>query len=190
MEARDLRRMTIDEYIALDRASDERWEYVGGEAFAMAGASPEHNIVVANIAGALRSALRGKPCLAMSEGQKIASQRTRSYFHPDAIAVCGTPRRDERDDYAIVNPTVIVEVLSDSTEAHDRGAKFAHYRHLASLREYVLVAQDERRVEVYRRNEGGRFELFEAGASERFELASIGVSLAVDEIYANPLAPG
>jgi Uma2 family endonuclease len=93
---------------------------------------------------------------------------------------------DDEED-VIVNPTVLVEVLSDSTEAYDRGAKWAHYRRIASLREYVLVSQAEPLIEVYRRTEGGRFELFEARAGEAIELVSVGGRLDVSAVYANPL---
>ncbi len=183
MEARDLRRMEIDEYVALDRAAEERWDYVGGEAFAMAGASPEHNLVVANFAGSLRAALRGKPCLAMSEGQKIATPRTRAYFHPDVVVVCGTPEYDERDDHAIVNPTVLVEVLSPSTSDYDRGRKLVHYRSLESLTDYLLVSIEDRSVEHHHRVGPERWEVRTGIREGALELASLGIAIAMAEPF-------
>jgi Uma2 family endonuclease len=106
---------------------------------------------------------------------------------PDVSVVCGTLELDPDGANAAVNPVVLVEVLSDGTEAYDRGQKLAHYRRIPSLREYVLVSQVERRIELYRRNELQRRELYEARSGESLELAPIGCSIAVDEIYANPL---
>jgi Uma2 family endonuclease len=102
--------------------------------------------------------------------------------------VCGRLETDPDDASAIITTVLLVEVLSDSTEAYDRGEKFAHYRRIPSLREYVLVAQRGRRIEVVQRNDAGRWELYEAGAGEVVELASVGCSLAVDDVYRDPLA--
>jgi Uma2 family endonuclease len=182
MEARDLRRMSIEEYVVLDRASEERWEYVGGEAFAMAGASPEHNLVVANVAGALRAALKGKSCLAMSEGQKIASPKTRGYHHPDCVVVCDTPRYDEHDGHAIVNPTLLVEVLSPSTADYDRGGKLVHYRTLESFSDYLLVSIEDRSVEHHHRIQPGKW-LMTEHRQGAVELDSIGVTLELADLF-------
>lgn len=183
VEARDLRRMAIDEYVALDRASEERWDYVNGEAFAMAGASPEHNLVVANVAGALRGALRGKPCLVMSEGQKLATPRTRAYFHPDAIVVCGKPRYDERDDHAVVSPTLLVEVLSPSTADYDRGGKLVHYRSLETLTDYVLVSIEDRSVEHHHRVEPEKWLVRTALREGALELDSLGIAIPIADLW-------
>ena len=139
MGARELRRVSVDEYVALDRASEERWEYVNGEAFAMAGASAKHNAIVMNISLALGTALRGTPCFALGSDQKIATVATRSYHYPDVTVVCGKPRYAKDDDHAITNPTVLFEVLSESTSDYDRGAKLDHYATIAELQEYVVV---------------------------------------------------
>ncbi|MGH7295287.1 MAG: Uma2 family endonuclease [Polyangiaceae bacterium] len=104
------------------------------------------------------------------------------------MKACGKPETDPEDRHALTNPIVVVEVLSESTEARDRGVKAAHYRHISSLREYVLVSQTEPHVEVHRRNEAGRWELFEYRRGDVVELASLGCSLAVDELYRDPLA--
>lgn len=179
--------MTYDEYLALEARSETKHEYVRGEMLAMAGGTPEHAALATAMAIALGIALRGRPCRVYSSDLRVRVRETDLATYPDVTVVCGRLETADDDRHAAANPIVLVEVLSESTEAHDRGTKFAHYRHLASLREYVLVAQHERRIEVYRRNPEGRFELFEAGAGETFELTSIGATVAVDEIYANPL---
>lgn len=147
MEARSLRTMSVDEYIALDRNDDARWEYVNGEAFAMAGGSTEHAIVVGNVYAALRRALDGKPCLPFLDAQKIATVRTRAYHYPDASVVCPPFLRDAKDEHALTNPVAIFEVLSPGTRDYDQGDKFAHYRSIDSLTDYVLVDLDARTVE-------------------------------------------
>jgi Uma2 family endonuclease len=110
--------------------------------------------------------------------------------YPDLSVVCGRIERDPEDANVVINPIVLIEVLSDSTEAYDRGEKFAHYRRIPSLREYVLVSQHQPRIEVFRRNDDGSWTLYEAATSERAKLASIGCELSVDEVYANALATG
>jgi Uma2 family endonuclease len=181
--------MTYDEYVRLEEASDEKHEYLRGRVVAMAGASPEHAALTASLIATLHLALRGRPCRVYSGDLRVRVDETDMTTYPDVTVVCGSLTTSVVDPIAATNPTVIVEVLSPSTEAHDRGAKFAHHRRLASLREYVLVAQDEPRVEVYRRNDTGHFELHEAGAGERIEVASLAVTLVVDELYRDPLAP-
>lgn len=176
--------MSIDEYVALDRASEARWEYVNGEAWAMAGASPEHNLVVANVAGALRAALRGRECLALSEGQKIATPRTRSYHHPDCVVVCGTPLYDPHDEHAIVNPTALVEVLSPSTADYDRGSKLVHYRTNDSFTDYLLVSIEDRTIEHHHRIERGKW-LVTEHREGAVELESLGITLLFSEVFAD-----
>lgn len=180
-------RMEYGEYLALEERSGTKHEYLRGEVLAMAGGTPEHAALASAMTVALGTALRGRPCRLFSSDLRIRVAETDLTTYADVAVVCGRLEVAPDDRNAATNPVVIVEVLSDSTEAYDRGAKFAHYRHLPSLREYVLVAQDARRVEVYRRNESGRFELFEFVGGQALELASIGVHVAVDELYANPL---
>lgn len=180
-------RMEYGEYLALEERSAAKHEYLRGEVLAMAGGTPEHAALASAMTVALGTALRGRPCRLFSSDLRIRVAETDLTTYADVAVVCGRLEVAPDDRNAATNPVVIVEVLSDSTEAYDRGAKFAHYRRLPSLREYVLVAQDARRVEVYRRNESGRFELFEFVGGQTLELASISVSVGVDELYANPL---
>jgi len=180
-------RMSYAEYLALEGSSDVKHEYLRGQAWAMAGGSIEHGRLQANVVGELRSALQGKPCVVLTSDVKVRIDETDRTTYPDASVVCG-PRAVSPDDRnAITNPMVIVEVLSESTERDDRGEKFAHYRHLPSLEEYVLVSQDVQRIEVFRR-EGEGWMFVEAGPGQSLELRSIGASLSVDAVYFDPAA--
>jgi Uma2 family endonuclease len=181
MEARDLRRMSLAEYLQLDRGSDVRWEYVNGEAFAIA-ARPVHNLVKDNVLVALRAVLQGKPCYPLGDGQKVATPSTGAYHYPDVAVFCGPLQLDAHDDHAATNPTVLVEVLSPSTEDYDRGGKFRHYRSLASFEEYVLVSPDHRWVEHYRRVGAGQWLLTELDQGV-LVLTSIDVTVSIAALW-------
>ena len=178
--------MSYAEYVTTEKASPVRHEYLKGSVFAMAGGTPEHGALAAAIMRELGVLLRGKPCRVYSSDLRIRVLETELATYPDASVVCGKLETAPDDENAVVNPTLLVEVLSDSTEAYDRGAKAAHYRRIPSLREYVLIAQNEKRIEVYRRNQRGGWELFEA-QSGILELESVGIELDVDAVYENPL---
>jgi Uma2 family endonuclease len=181
------RTMTYDEYVTLEERSEEKHEFLRGEIVLMAGGTPEHAALASALTIALGNALRGKPCRVFSSDLRIRVRETELTTYPDLTVVCGRIELASDDRHAVTNPIVIVEVLSEASEAYDRGAKFAHYRHLESLREYVLVSQETRRIEVYRRNEYRRFELYEFASGQELELVSIDVRFDVDEIYENPL---
>ena len=184
-----LSRMSYAEYLELERSSEVKHEYLRGEVFAMAGGTPEHARLAANIIGELTAALRGRPCSVFTSDARVRIEATDRATYPDVTVVCGRLEHAADDPDSITNPVVIVEVLSDATEAEDRGEKFAHYRRLASLREYLLVSQRARRLEVYRRRDE-RWLLDEAGTGETLRLESIDVVLSVDEVYRDPLAVG
>ena len=148
--------LTPEEYIALERkaipdADTVRSEYVKGEIIAMSGASREHNLIANNISGELRHLLKGSGCETYASDMRVSAPVTSSYFYPDVVVVCEEPRFEDDVFDILLNPIILVEVLSPSTEAYDRGEKFSHYRHLASLQEYILVSQDKVLVERYRR---------------------------------------
>ncbi len=148
--------LTPTEYIAFERkaipdAEAVRHEYIDGEIINMPGASRVHNLITNNIAGELRNLLKGSRCETYANDMRVSSPMTSSYFYPDVVIVCEEPRFEDDVFDILLNPIILVEVLSPSTEAYDRGEKFGHYRHLASLQEYVLVAQDKVLVERYRR---------------------------------------
>ncbi|MFZ5438385.1 MAG: Uma2 family endonuclease [Myxococcota bacterium] len=180
--------MTLAEYVAEETTSEQKHEFINGEVYAMAGGTLEHGALCVAFGAQLANALAGKPCRTFSSDVRVHVESTGATFYPDLSVVCGRAQSPEDDPNALANPIVLVEVLSEGTEAYDRGAKAGHYRRLGSLREYVLVSQSERRIEVQRLNERGVWELHFFGAGERVELHSLGVSLSVDAVYANPLA--
>jgi Uma2 family endonuclease len=184
-------KMTYAEYLALEGKSlDVKHEFVDGEVYAMAGGTPDHGALAVAFASEVRAAIGARPCRVFSSDVRVRVVATGMAAYPDVSVVCGKLETDPEDASAITNPVLVVEVLSDSTEARDRGVKAAHYRHVPSLREYVLVSQRERRVEVHRRNEAGRWELFEYEGHATAELASVGCRVALDDLYRDPLAAG
>jgi Uma2 family endonuclease len=182
------------EYLAAEEKSATKHEWLDGvvydlDAQGMAGGTPDHAGLAAAVTTLLGVQLRGKPCRVFSSDLRIRVLATGLSTYADVAVVCGKLEVDPADANAATNPTLLVEVLSDSTEAYDRGEKFAHYRRLPALREYVLVSQHDRLVEVWRRNDRGRWELGqEAEQGGEAVLASVGCMLAVDEVYADPLA--
>ena len=143
-------RFTPEEFLARERASlDIKSEYVDGHIYAMAGAGLEHNEIVFNIAGALFNGLRGRPCRALINDMRVKVEKTVMYTYPDVVIVCDEPALEDAHFDTLLNPTVLVEVLSPSTERYDRGDKWAHFRQIETLRMYVLVAQDQARVETF-----------------------------------------
>lgn len=179
--------MTYAEYLRAEAEAEVKHEYLRGEVWAMAGGTPEHGALAAAMIMLLGSGLRGKPCRVFSSDVRVRVQATDLATYPDVSVVYGHLERAPDDPHAILNPVLLVEILSDSTEAYDRGDKAAHYRRIPSLREYLLVSQREPRLEVFRRGEGGRWELYEAGPGESLTLASVGVIVETDEVYRDPL---
>jgi len=173
---------TPEQYLALDREAEFRSEYFAGEMLAMAGASEDHNTITLNVATELRVQLRGGPCRPFSVDMRVRAGDLFAY--PDVVVVCGERRfADDRRD-VLLNPTAIVEVLSPSTEAYDRGTKFEAYRGVQSLQEYVLIAQDRPHVDQYLRQPDGRWLLSEAvGLEATIHLSSVGCDLALSEVY-------
>ncbi|MEP7121655.1 MAG: Uma2 family endonuclease [Byssovorax sp.] len=174
---------TPAEYLAWERASPERHEFFDGDTFAIAGATFEHTKIVGNLVGELRSALRHRPCDVTPSDLRVKVPATGLYTYPDVTVLCGDPVFEDDVRDTLFNPTVLIEVLSESSEGYDRGKKFRNYRSIASFREYVLVAQDMMSIERYTRGDDGVWSLHESGAGERLVLASIGCEIAVDEIY-------
>ncbi len=173
--------MTVEAYKALERDTDVRHEFINGEAYAMADGSPEHARIQINFAGALWSRSRGMPCRPTGNDQKVFVPETGSFFYADVTIVCGGHEYHPAESNALTNPSVLVEILSPSTEDYDRGTKFQHYKRLPSLAECVLVSQDERRVEIRQRVEEGWLirEVTEGDVC----LASLDLSIPLDEIY-------
>ena len=175
---------TPEEYLALERKAEHKSEYVNGKIYAMSGASREHNLITTNISGELYAQLKGKPCELYSSDLRVKVSPTGMYTYPDVVVVCGRPALEDDQFDTLTNPTLIVEVLSPSTEAYDRGEKFAHYRRLESLVEYVLVSQDKIRVEHFVRQEHASNDwLFTEVQNGVLRLTSIHCEVSIDAIY-------
>jgi Uma2 family endonuclease len=176
-------RTTAEEYLAQERASTLRHEFVRGETFAMAGASRQHNLIVTNIVGELRSALRDGPCEVYPSDMRVGIAATSSYLYPDATLVCGAPRFEDAKADTLLDPLVLFEVLSDSTESYDRGEQFERYRSIQGLAAVVLVSQKEAHVEHFERQADGSWRLRDFRAGDRLALPAPGRELAVDDLY-------
>lgn len=173
-----------EEYLEGERLAPTRSEYVRGEIWGMAGAKPVHNLITLNIGGELRTRLKGKPCIAYSSDQKVQAGHRDAYFYPDVSVVCGQPILLDGTDDVITNPTLVVEVLSPTTQRYDKEAKFADYALLPSLKEYVLVSADRRLVTHSARQPNGQWLVtFYLDAESVMLLPSLNVELPLSEIY-------
>lgn len=176
--------VTPADYLALERRAETKSEYLNGTIYAMSGASRNHNRITVNLARRLGNQLSGKPCEPFINDMRVKVSPTGLYTYPDVVIVCGDPRFEDNQVDTLLNPTVIIEVLSDSTEAYDRGEKFAHYRALESLTDYLLVAQDKPRIEHYQRQADGQWLYSVAdGMEAQTDITAIGSVLRLIEIY-------
>jgi Uma2 family endonuclease len=187
MAVQPSRHFTPEEYLDLEIDADYRSEYLNGEIYAMSGASIEHGIIISNLITELRPALRGGPCRIVANDLRVKVDETDLYTYPDLVVVCGEQEYEiKRRGMSLLNPTLLIEVLSGSTEDYDRGTKFKHYRQIPSLREYVLVSQGERRIERYFRKDTGDWLLSEiAGEEGSLALLSVTAVLHLSEVYAD-----
>jgi Uma2 family endonuclease len=174
--------LTAAEYLAWERKQAVKHEFFHGEVFAMAGGTPRHNALGVSMGAELRAALRSRGCSVLSSDQRLAFPPHERYVYPDVTVICGTPAFPPGADDVITNPSILVEVLSRSTEEYDRGLKWAGYQRISSLTDYLLVAQAEARIEHYRRNADGSWTYRTAGPGEHVVLTG-GGELAVDAIY-------
>jgi len=181
---------TPEEYLALERAAETKSEYFDGRIFAMSGATEDHNLIAGNVFAEIRGQLKGRPCRAYMADMRVKVSETGLYTYPDVMALCGERLLADGRRDTLLNPGAIIEVLSPSTEAYDRGEKFAHYRRLESLTDYVLIAQDKARVEHYVR-QGEQWVLTSIDSLDgTLHLASIGCEVALRDIYAMVEFPG
>lgn len=177
-------RCTPAEYLATDRQSNEKYEYAFGEIFAMTGASLRHVGIAGNIAGELRTQLRQGPCRVYSMDLRVCVDRNYRYTYPDVVVCCAEPQLLDDALDTLLNPELIVEVLSESTRNYDRGDKFQQYRGIPSFREYLLVDQERVHVERYSKQSDGTWSLWETDAIDGMvQLDSVGARLSVAEIY-------
>ncbi len=171
------------EYVARENEAEFKSEFFNGEIYAMAGATPTHVRISGNVYHAIRTQLRGKPCEPFNSDLRVRVDETGAFVYPDVTVACPPLTFAQDDANALTNPVVIVEVLSPSTEANDRGAKWRHYQHLPSLRDYVLVAQNQKRIEHYERLDDGSWRYLVAENDGAISLSSIECELKLDEVY-------
>jgi Uma2 family endonuclease len=185
MSAIPKRRLTVEEYLAIERNAEHKSEFFNGEMFAMAGASREHNTIKDNLAGELFGRLKGGPCRPFSSDQRVLVEATGLYAYPDVIIRCGPGTYDDVDRDSLTNPTALIEVLSPSTERYDRGAKFRNYQQIPTLKEYILVAQDEPVCERFVRLPDGSWGLVSfVGLDAELTFTSVAASIPLADVYA------
>jgi Uma2 family endonuclease len=182
-------RFTPAQYLAMERKSEVKHEYYQGEIFAMAGASREHILVALNVARSLSDRLEGRPWETYISEMRVLIDETGLYCYPDVSVACGEPRFEDAEVDTLLNPTVIVEVLSPSTESYDRGKKFSHYRKIPSLREYLLISQDAVLVERFSRQDDQWVLTEWTKLDDNVQLDSIGCSVPMREIYKRVVFP-
>lgn len=171
--------LTVEDYLNAEANSQTRHEYVGGYVFAMAGASEEHNIIAGNIFALLRPHLRGSSCRVFVSDMKVKVQDD-IFYYPDLLVTCN-PQDNHR--YFKTQPSLIIEVLSETTETTDRREKLMNYQTLDSLKEYILVSQDQMQVEIYRQDDQGNWTIQILGQKDNLILESVGLTLTMGQIY-------
>jgi Uma2 family endonuclease len=177
-------KISIEEYLQTENASLEKHEYYKGEVFAVSGAKVKHNIIAVNLLVALKQKLRGKTCKPFNSDQRIHVEANTLFTYPDISVICGDILTLNNDDYNVLNPSVIVEVLSPSTKNYDRGEKFKLYRDISTLKEYILVDSESVHIETFRLNATNHWELEEYNKdAQTIPFHSINTSLSLDEIY-------
>lgn len=175
--------ITPEEYLAYERKAEIRSEYMNGEIFAMAGASRNHNRILSNLVRVLGNQLIDKPCSAYSSEMKVKIGKANKYAYPDIVVACDKEEFEDGNEDILLNPIVIIEVLSDSTEAYDRGLKFFHYQFIDSLREYILISQKLYRIEIFRRQNNSWLYLEIHSINDSLEIGSIECQLAMKDVY-------
>ncbi|MEP7125484.1 MAG: Uma2 family endonuclease [Byssovorax sp.] len=175
--------LSEQDYLDFERASPIRHEYEGGDAFLMSAGTFEHSAVAANLLSELGNALRGRGCRALMSDMRIKIPATGRYVYPDGSIVGARPQFVDEQRDTLLNPRLIIEVLSNSTEAYDRGDKFAQYRSVASIGEYVLASQKEPKIEVFTRQPDESWMLRVHGPGERVALSSLECTIEVDRVY-------
>lgn len=179
-----VRGYTPEEYLERERGAAYKSQYYRGDIFAMSGASREHNLIVANLVRVIGDKLLERPCEVYPSDMRVKVQSSGLYTYPDVTIVCGEPQFEDRHVDTLLNPLVLFEVISPSTEAYDRGAKSKQYRQLSSLQELVLIASESLHVERYHRSEDGEWRLWEStDRAAALPLVSVGIEVPLEEIY-------
>lgn len=172
-----------EEYLERERKSPNKHEYIRGQIYAMAGASRAHTLIVLNLATLLRNHLRGSGCIPYTTDMKVRLETTNAYFYPDIVVSCDARDRDSLTRDFICYPCLVVEVLSSTTAAFDRGDKFAEYRSLETLQEYVLIDQEQMAVDCFRRNSEGFWVLYPYRKRDEVDLSSIDFRCVIESLY-------
>ena len=175
--------LTPEEYLAFERKATTKHEYLNGQIVAMSGASFAHNFITVNIATHLNIQLMDGECRVATSDMRVKVTEIDSYFYPDVVVVCGEPVPEDNVFDTLLNPTVIVKVLSPSTETYDRGEKFEHYQQIASLKDYILISQDKVHIEHYCRQETGWLQTEFAELEDVLSLRSIDCELRLQDVY-------
>jgi len=178
-------RLTESEYLEIERAADFKSEFFDGEMFAMAGGTLQHSLIGTNLAREFGNRLLNNRCVAFNADLRIKIEATGLCTYPDLSVICGPPQFAAGTNDTVLNPTLVVEVLSDSTEAYDRGRKFEHYRQIPHLMEYLLVSQTEPRIEQFILQPDGHWLLADAvGMDKKLELPSLKITISLSEVFA------
>jgi Uma2 family endonuclease len=173
-----------DEYLEMERRARYKSEYYSGEIFAMTGGSPSHSMICFNLNGEMREAIRNRECFGFESNMKLEIAEANAFVYPDLMVVCGETVLAEGTGDAITNPLLVAEVLSASTESFDRGRKFEYYRMVPSLQEYLLISQEEPKIESYYKEEENRWIYTTAkGLDQALPIQSLGFSLSLKEVY-------
>lgn len=184
MSALPQRKLTQEDYLAIERKAEFKSEYYKGEMFAMAGATRAHVVICDNLTTIFHIRMRGRPCQSFSSEMRVKAEEAGLYTYPDISVACEDINFEDEELDILTNPVVLIEILSKSTEGYDRGKKFELYRKLKSLREYVMIAQDRPHVEVFKRNDGDQWTLSETDdLTGSIELKSIECTLSLADIY-------
>jgi Uma2 family endonuclease len=184
MTAQPNQAMTVEEYLAFEETSSIKHEYFAGHIIALAGGNEAHSIISSNINALLHTQLRQRPCTVYTSDMKVRAEQPRKYMYPDISIVCGQPRYEDSKRRVLLNPTVVIEVLSASTERFDRGVKFQWYRSMASIQEYILVSQDTKYIDQYHRQSDNLWSLSSvSGETDALHLSSINCTLTIEDIY-------
>jgi Uma2 family endonuclease len=183
-EPKTVHRYTVQEYLAMEEVAEYRSEYFEGEIFAMSGGSLDHDRITGELHRLIANALSTGPCEPLTGNMKIRIEGSSAYYYPDLAIVCGEPQMEDKKKHIVTNPTVLFEVLSESTESFDRGKKFHRYKQISTLVEYILIAQSEPQIDAfYKVDDDTWMHRSYAGLKDVLELKSLGIQVKLADIY-------
>ncbi len=177
------KKISAEEYFRIEETSEVKHEYFKGDIYAMAGAGSSHNLIVSNLIRTLGNQLRTSPCLVYPSDMRVQVNENSHYAYPDVMIVCDEPEFLNDRKNTLLNPMVIFEVLSESTELYDRGKKFQAYRSISSLRNYILISSESRQIEVFSKNGNGQWVIFDMDAEGKIKIPYLDCELSLDEVY-------